>query len=171
MRRLWKAYACAAILAIAAPAFGDQKPPTPFANVTRAAWYSIKERLLLAAGKMPQEHYTFRPTDKVRTFAQILGHVVTDRYAACSPVIGRKPPQLKLDDIESKDDYLKLLRDSAAVCDMAFGLLNDETAGFRYRAFDGEYTRAALLLSTLTHDSEHYGNVVTYLRLKNIPPQ
>lgn len=180
MRSRRTACACALLMLMAAavPAFAAQKEKddkagprqTPFAEVMRASWYSINERLIAAAEKMPKEHYAFRPVKEVRTFGEILGHVALDRYSACSPVIGRATPSLKLGDIESKDQFVELLRESAAVCDMAIGLLSDETAGFRYRAFNGEYTRAALLMATILHDSEHYGNIVTYLRLKNVVP-
>jgi uncharacterized damage-inducible protein DinB len=53
---------------------------------------------------------------------------------------------------------------------MAYGLLSDENASFRYRAFNSEYSRLALLMSAITHDSEHYGNLVTYMRLKGVVP-
>jgi uncharacterized damage-inducible protein DinB len=178
MRRLWVSCACAAVIAIAAPALAqesarnrDKRPRTSrFADVTRAAWYSINDVILASAARMPEEHYGFQPTKDVRTFAQILAHVAADRYTTCGPTVGRRAPTLGYDKLQDKKEISEILRDSAAVCDMAYGLLSDENASFRYRAFNGEYTRFALLVSNITHNSEHYGNLVTYMRLKGVVP-
>lgn len=179
MRRFWIAYACAALVT-AAPALATQTDPkreTPnpaaasaFANVMRSAWYNIADLIVASAAKMPEEHYTFRPTNDVRTFAQIVAHVAAEHYAACGPTIGRQPPAIRVDRLAAKKELVDALRQSVAMCDMAYGLLTEDNAAFRYPAFKGLYTRAALLIANITHDSEHYGNLVTYMRLKDVVP-
>jgi uncharacterized damage-inducible protein DinB len=177
MRRLWITCAAAALLGIATPAQAqekDAKKNTPkrsaLTDVIRTAWYNINDLVLASAAKMPEEHYGFQPTREVRTFREIVTHIASDHYAMCGATVGRTAPDVKFDRLTTKDEITKLLRESAAVCDMAYGLLSDENAAFRYRAFQSEYSRIALLMSTITHDSEHYGNLVTYMRLKGVVP-
>jgi hypothetical protein len=148
----------------------DKSKASPFSDVIRASWYNINALILASARKVPEEHYGFKPTNDVRTFGGILSHVAADHHAACGPTIGRKAPDTRFDRLKSKEEIVKALLESSAVCDMAYGLLTDENAAFKYRAYDGEYTRFALLTSNVTHDSEHYGNLVTYMRLKDIVP-
>jgi uncharacterized damage-inducible protein DinB len=148
----------------------DKPKGSPFSDVIRASWYSINALILSSAEKMPGEHYGFQPTKDIRTFAQILAHIAADHHAGCGATIGRKAPDTRFDKLKAKQELVKALQESGAVCDMAYGLLTDENAQFRYRAFDGEYTRFALLTSNVTHDSQHYGNLVTYMRLKGVLP-
>jgi uncharacterized damage-inducible protein DinB len=180
MRRLWIAGMCAAVVSAGAPAIAQQKDARTaradsprsslFTDVTRAAWYSINDLVLASAEKMPAEHYGFQATEDVRTFAQILAHIADNQHAACGPTVGRPQPNTTFDRLQSKEELTKALRESAAVCDLAYGILTDQNAGFRYFAFNSAYTRYALLVSNLTHNSEHYGNLVTYMRLKGVVP-
>jgi uncharacterized damage-inducible protein DinB len=179
MRTGWLACACAVALEISAPALAQQKEsktdkkvtqPSPFVEVTRLAWYNINDLVLASAARMREEDYGFKPTKDVRTFAQILTHIASDHHALCGPTVGRSAPDINFDKLKTKEQITKVLQESSAVCDMAYGLLNTENAAFRYRAIGGEYSRAALLMSNITHDSEHYGNLVTYMRLKGVVP-
>ncbi|MBI2223066.1 MAG: DinB family protein [Acidobacteria bacterium] len=180
MRRFGIAGLCAAVAGLAVPAIAQQKDARPirvdaprtslFSDVARAAWYSINELVIASAERMPAEHYGFRPARDVRTFAQILAHIADNHHAACGPTIGRPRPDTSFDRLQTKDELTKALRESAAVCDLAYGILTDQNAAFRYPAFNSEYTRFALLVSNITHNSEHYGNLVTYMRLKAVVP-
>lgn len=179
MRMAWTACACVAALSLAAPARAEQRDPTPlkeasrpspFIELTRASWYSVNELVLASARKMPEEHYEYRPTDGVRTFAQILTHIAMDHHATCGPVTGRAMPNVNADKLKTKEAVSTFLQESSALCDMAYGMLTTENAGFLYRALDGQYSRAALLVSNITHDSEHYGTLVAYMTLKGVEP-
>lgn len=176
MRRFGRAcgLGCAALAVLltgAPPADARQARSGLFSDTTRAAWYNIQQLIVAAAEKMPEEHYGFRPTKEVRTFGEIIAHIAQDHFAFCSATTGRNLPATPIvGKLTTKADLRKALQQSVAECDMAYGLLTDQNAGFRYLAFDAEYTRFSLLTTNITHDSEHYGNLVTYLRLKGIVP-
>jgi hypothetical protein len=72
----------------AAPATQDN----PFSTHNKFVYGGMKLILLRSAEKMPEENYGFRPTEAVRTYGQILGHVTDVAYSFCSKVRGEKDP-------------------------------------------------------------------------------
>lgn len=147
-----------------------QPASSVFSDVTRSAWYNVNSVVLASAKKMPREHYAFRPAKGTKTFAEILGHLAAEHDAICGAVTGRPPRALALQKMTEKDVIVSALEDSIALCDLAFGLLTDENAAFRYLVFNTAATRLSLLTDTIAHDNEHFGNLATYLRLKGITP-
>ncbi len=109
----------------------------------------------------------------MRTFGQILGHLVNEHYVMCSGVKGEKNPHEKRPTSRrraSKADLGKALEASIAYCDGVYGAMTDAAAFATLELFGDKYTKLALLQLNVTHDSEHYGNLVTYLRIKGIVP-
>jgi uncharacterized damage-inducible protein DinB len=158
------------ILAQTGVAAAVQQPPSsPFSDVTRAAWYNVNDLVLTAAKKMPEEHYAFRPAKDVRTFGEIVGHLAAEHYAMCGSVTGRRPVS-GVEKLTAKEDLVRVLQDSIALCDLAYGLLTDENAAFQYTVFNTVATRLGLLTDNITHDNEHYGNLATYMRIKGVTP-
>ena len=62
------------------------------------------------------------------------------------------------------------LKDSNAFCDTAFADLNDANAIQILKIWGEDRTRVTGLFLLAFHGYEHYGNMVTYMRLKNIVP-
>lgn len=174
MRRSRVASACAALVFMTALGRGTpalaQQPPSPFSDVTRSAWYHINGLVLAAAKKMPEEHYGFRPAKDTRTFAEIVAHLAAEHYAVCGALTGRRTVVPDIEKLVAKEVLVKALQDSIALCDLAYGLLTDENASFRYMVFNTWGTRLELLTDTVTHDNEHYGNLATYMRIKGVAP-
>ena len=69
----------------------------PFSAFNKAAFGQMKTWMLSSAEKMPEENYSFRPTDSVRSFGQMLGHVADAQYLFCSVVLGEKNPAPKVE--------------------------------------------------------------------------
>jgi uncharacterized damage-inducible protein DinB len=165
-------------LAASAPAFAQSA--NPLTSGARLHYVIIKGYVTRAAAKMPEENYSFRPTPEVRTFAQLIGHLADSNYRLCSILAGQDPPMDA--GIEknkaAKPDLIKALDESFTYCDKVYAEMTDE-AGKPMIKFDagGEGSRVPIQMPRLTalafhtgHAFEHYGNVVTYMRLKNIVP-
>jgi uncharacterized damage-inducible protein DinB len=151
-------------------AHARQPASSVFSDVARSAWYDINSLLLAAAKKMPDQHYSFRPVKQAKSFSEIIGHIADEHYAICGAVTGRSGPATQFEKQTSKDALVSALQDSIAICDLAYGLLTDENAAFRYAVFDTVGTRLSLLTAILAHDNEHYGNLATYMRIKGVEP-
>jgi uncharacterized damage-inducible protein DinB len=137
----------------------------------RTVYETVRGYLTRAAEAMPDEHYSFRPTDDVRTFRELLGHVANANYSYCSAALGVENPNKA--DIEktatTKATMVKSLGDSFAHCDRAYAI--DEARAHEKAHISGaERPRFYALVQNAAHDFEHYGNVVTYMRMKGLVP-
>jgi len=167
------------LLAPAVVALAQDNPPTaavapqvdPFTAHSKAVWEGMKTILLRSAEKMPEENYSFRPTDAVRSFGQVLGHVADSQYAFCSRALGEKNPAPKIEQTKtSKADLVTALKGAFAYCDRAYVGMTDASGGQMVKLFGSDTPKLGVLIVTSLHTVEHYGNLVTYLRMKNIVP-
>ena len=162
------------LLASTAISLNDDEPAAA-ANALSTHHRSLSsgiERILVsAAEKMPQENYGFKPTDGVRTFAQIVGHVADSQYAFCSAVLGEKPPRLEIEKTKiAKADLIASLKEAFAYCRKASDGMTDTSAAQPVKFMGGQRPRLGVLTVNNTHTIEHYGNLVTYMRMKNVVP-
>jgi len=149
------------------------KPPdnNPLSTFNKLVYAQLKSILLRSAEKMPAENYSFKPTDSVRSFGQIIGHVADAQYMFCSATLGENNPTPKIEETKtSKADLIAALKDSFAYCDKAYDGMTDVSAMQLIKLFGGDRPRVSALMVNNMHNNEHYGNLVTYMRLKNIVP-
>jgi uncharacterized damage-inducible protein DinB len=149
------------------------KPPdnNPLSTFNKLVYAQLKSILLRSAEKMPAENYSFKPTDSVRSFGQIIGHVADAQYMFCSATLGENNPTPKIEETKtSKADLIAALKDSFAYCDKAYDGMTDVSAMQLIKLFGGDRPRASAQIVNNMHNYEHYGNLVTYMRLKNIVP-
>jgi uncharacterized damage-inducible protein DinB len=159
-----------AILPILAAMLAAQDANPLSADVKRA-YAEMKSNILRSAEKMPEENYDFRPAPRVRTFGQILGHIAQEQYLYfCAPLKGEQ----KFVDIErtktTKPDLIEALHDSFTYCDAVYDKMTDAQATEIVNTGGSKSTRLRLLWMNIVHDESHYGNLVTYLRMKGIVP-
>jgi uncharacterized damage-inducible protein DinB len=137
----------------------------------KGAWTNISNNVVKAAEKMPEDSYFFRPTEAVRSFGQLVGHVTDANYLFCSPVHPEKknPPGAEKA-LTSKTQLVGALKESVAYCNAAFDQMTDAKAGDLVKLFGRDKAKLSVLYMNVGHANEHYGNMVTYLRLKGIVP-
>jgi uncharacterized damage-inducible protein DinB len=124
--------------------------------------------LLRSAEKVPEDNYNFKPTDAVRSFGQIVGHVADAQYMFCSIARGEKNPAPKIEQTKtSKADLIAVLQDAFAYCDKAYDGMTDASAAQMVKLFEGDAPKLGVLTVNNIHTVD-YGNLVTYMRLKNI---
>jgi len=157
---------CAVLVALA-PAFAAD----PLSAGQKGLYEGITNNIIRAAEKMPEANYSFKPTPEVRSFGQLVGHLADYQYIFCSGAAGEKPPVTGIEDSKtSKADLVQALKDGYAYCDKIYSGMTDSKLA-ENAAVEGR-PRAILTILTLTiaHNDEHYGNMVTYLRMKGIVP-
>jgi uncharacterized damage-inducible protein DinB len=154
----------------AAPAFG-QTASDPLSKGTRGFYNSVKNNILKSAEEMPEENYSFKPTPDVRSFGQLIGHVADSQYEFCGPVNadGAKSPDIEKNKT-SKADLIQGLKDAFAYCDKAYDNLTDAKAVEPASFFRQKMPKLVVLEINIAHSDEHYGNIVTYLRMKGLVP-
>ncbi len=168
-----------AVLALNAhPLFAQTAPgasANPFSQATRQAWEGATGNVKASADMMPEANYAFRPVDTVRTFGQIVAHLAGANYVFCAAAKGEKPPHAE-DAFEktatTKAAIVKALDESLAYCSGVYSGLDDKRAAevIELPFGMGRGTRQSLLMGNNGHLQEHYGNIVTYLRMKGLVP-
>jgi len=144
-------------------------PENPISTWNKYAYARVKGILLKSAEKMPEENYGFKPVESVRTYGQILGHLADAQYRFCSLALGEKNPQLDIEHTKtSKADLIAALNAAFTYCDKAYDGMTDASAAQIIKLFGNDAPRLGALTVNNMHDLEHYGNLVTYMRMKNI---
>lgn len=132
--------------------------------------------LTASAEKMPEEHYSFRPTEGVRTYGQIIGHLADQQYLYCAAARGNDKANLKGVNLKneqtktSKTELITALKEAFSYCDKTYEDLTDITALEIVNLGPTQFPRLGVLTINLTHSSLHYGNLITYMRMKKIVP-
>jgi len=142
---------------------------------TLKQFYNFNKRVIIAsAEKMPAEHYGFKPTPKIRSYAELVAHVADGNYLTCAPAKGEPNPQKEIQHTEktakTKDEVVKALKASFDYCDAVFNILTEATLKETYKQGDRERPKASMITLNVFHGGEHYGNMVVYLRMKGITP-
>jgi uncharacterized damage-inducible protein DinB len=140
-------------------------------GTARTLWEPLIGYFTTAAEELPESTYAFKPTPEVRSMGQLIGHVAGAQYLICGAALG-DPPRAE-DAIEktkkTKAELVKALKESTQYCARAYSQ-TDKAAQGKTKLFGQEHTRLFALGVNATHDAEHYGNMVTYLRLNGIVP-
>jgi len=154
------------------PVQAQQPPADGYTASVRASWNAIKRNVSGSAQAMPDDGFAFKPTPEVRTFGQLLGHLANEHYIFCSRMKGEPNPHETVDFEKktTKAEFVKDMNDSIAYCDAAYAAMKDDPKLLAPLAPNRRDSAFSSALLNVTHDSEHYGNLVTYLRLKGIVP-
>ena len=143
----------------------------PLSTFNKGAYDRLKDILVRLAKKMPEENYSFKPTEAVRSYGQIIGHVADAQYMFCSIELGEKNPAPNIEQTKSsKADLVTALKAAFAYCDKAYDGMTDASAPQMVKLFGNDAPKLGVLTVNNMHDMEHYGNLVTYMRMKNIVP-
>jgi len=169
-------FAFAALMAVPGALLGQSRtqaapPGDPITASEKGLYSFVSGAVIGAAQKMPEENYSFKPTPEVRSFGQLVGHVADAQYTFCSLASGETNPAKGIEKTKtSKADLVAALKEAVAYCNKAFDSMTDAKGSemVKFRNFDIAKLTAFSL--NTAHADEHYGNMVTYLRIKGIVP-
>lgn len=162
------------LLAIATPLIAQRQQAADPARVAvaaaRANWIAAHNYIVRSAEQMSEADFAFRPVATVRTFAQIVAHVADDEMGWCAQILGEPMKQTQFEKtLSTKADVLKAIRDAGAYCERAYAM-TDAQAATLTRIWGGQQSKIRGLMDNAAHDWEHYGNIVTYMRIKGMVP-
>jgi uncharacterized damage-inducible protein DinB len=127
--------------------------------------------VVAAAEKMPEDNYSFKPTPDVRSFGQLVGHLADSQYFFCSTAAGENKSSGGVEKNKtSKADLIAALKDAVAYCTKTYAAMTDAKGSEMVKMMNFDVARLTVLSANTAHDYEHYGNMVTYMRLKGIVP-
>ncbi len=148
-----------------------QDAANPLTQAAKTQFGMVKGNLAKTATKVPEELYSFKATPEVRSIGQILGHVIDANFSICAAAAGEKAPQSGFEKGKtSKADLTKGMNDSIAYCDRVLAGMDDKKGLETVQFFGGQTPKLAGPFFNIGHCNEHYGNLVTYMRLNKIVP-
>jgi hypothetical protein len=144
----------------------------PYTKAAKQQFDRIHTLVARAAATAGDEVYAFKPTPEVRTFASVVGHIADGNILLCTAASGVKPTITREHEKKtSKTEIIAALEQSKAFCDKVLATMTDASGATIFAAFEGAgQPRLSWIHSNNSHVWEHYGNLVTYLRLKGIVP-
>ena len=142
-------------------------------RLAQGSWANAKRDIVESADQMPEADYGFKPATTVRTFGQILAHVADSNYWYCARSKGEEPP-VPDGTLEktatTKAAIVKALGESVAYCDAVYASITAATAADMVKAGNNQIPRVQPLFANASHNVEHYGNLITYFRIKGMVP-
>ena len=153
----------------ALPALAQTSSPSPVAYA-RTLWREVSTYLTKTAADTPDSLYSYKPTSDVRSVGEIIDHIAASQNGYCRLALGEKPTGGgDGTGAKTKSDIVSALRASNDLCAKAYAQTDIDAA---QPAYEGDKrSRLFQLLENAMHDNEHYGNLVTYLRLNGrVPP-
>jgi uncharacterized damage-inducible protein DinB len=168
----------AVTLLTASLAFAQAKPAAaaasanPLSSSMKFNFDRVSKFILGAADEMPTADYAFKPTPEVRSFGQLLGHIADASYMFCGAAKKEaKGPKASIEKtVTDKAALKKALSDAFAYCDAVYAGSTDATLQTPIELFGNKMIKFNALDINVAHDNEHYGNIVTYLRIKKLVP-
>ena len=158
MKRIWTlglvAVALSAPLDLAAQS-AKPAPPAP-AALAKGGFKEVTDWILKAAETVPESSWSYKPTPEVRTFGQVVAHVIDGANYYCGLAIKPTPwRQTAEDAMGSKAVLIGKLKDTVNSCNVAYA-----TPGANLMP----------LMSNVAHANLHYGNIITYMRMLKLTP-
>jgi uncharacterized damage-inducible protein DinB len=163
------------LLLVATTAQAQQKASgaNPAAAGVQTVYNIAKGYIVRAAEQVPEDKYSFQATKDVRTFGQIIAHITDAQTNLCSSATGNEKPYSDATEknVKGKAALVAALKASFAACDAAYAAATDATLANATTMFGRPgATISQVLVMNASHDMEHYGNLVTYMRLMGMVP-
>jgi uncharacterized damage-inducible protein DinB len=155
----------------AAPAATAGKTYT-LAGESQRGYQNVESNLADAAEKMPEEHYSFKPTPDVKPFGQHVAHIALSQYGLCARLKGEANPKKdeKEETTRSKADTIALLKGSATYCEPLVTSLTETSAAELIPMGNDKVAKGLVPFALISHADEVYGTMAVYLRLKGLVP-
>jgi uncharacterized damage-inducible protein DinB len=147
------------------------QPANPLTANAKVQFGALSGFVVRSAEKVPEDLYSFRATPDVRTMAELFGHVADAMFGMCATAAGSKPPRTGIEkSVTGKAALVAALKEGVAYCNTVYDGMTDQKGTEMVPFYFGPSPRLSVLYFVVTHTYEHYGNLVTYMRLKNIVP-
>jgi uncharacterized damage-inducible protein DinB len=168
------------------PPTSATKESAPPDDITKSIAESVSGTLQFAEGNfiglaeaMPEDKYSYVPAvgkfGGVRSFGEQVKHVACAQFAFFNEFEGTKPPEDcekgGHDPAKTKAELIKYLKDSFEYSNRVLATLTANNALDRVEGrYAGPNTKLGISVVAVWHITDHYGQLVEYLRLNGIVP-
>jgi len=161
-------------LLIAMMALGAQQlsAQSSIAEQLREQWTSSRRQMVRIAEAMPADKYSYQPTPEVRSFGEILAHVAGEGLMEMEAVGGASQPGSpeRFSSLRGRAEIIRALSEYFDHGTTVLARMTDQQALEMVSLRSSQSPRWIIVMGAIGHNKEHYGNLVTYLRLNGIVP-
>jgi uncharacterized damage-inducible protein DinB len=149
----------------------QDKPANPLMKTSRGIFAISKGDILGSVEAIPEDLWSYQPTKDIRTVGQLFAHIADGQYEFCGVASEGKVVSKGIEkNLTSKTEIVAALKDAFAYCESAYDKMTDAQASEIVPFFGMKLTRLGAFDFNVAHNMEHYGNLVTYMRIKGIVP-
>jgi uncharacterized damage-inducible protein DinB len=150
-------------------AAAQSAPQTGFLTPAKATWESARDLVIGIVETMPEDKYDFKATPAVRSFRDIVIHLVGENYLFFGRVAGENlgnPAQ----NLKTRAELIKALRESYDYGAKVWASLTEAKALEMIEVRGQKVQRWSPILGAIQDNMNHYGNLVVYVRLNGLVP-
>jgi uncharacterized damage-inducible protein DinB len=161
------------------PVFAQDQPPKTIADSVLVPLRLVEGQLLGVAEAMPESKYSFIPTsgnfEGVRSFGEQIKHVACAQFAFFNEIERKTPPpeceKGGPSKATTKAELIQYLRDSFDYGNRVLASTDQKNQLDRVEGrYGGPNTRLGIGVIAVWHMTDHYGQLVEYLRMNGIVP-
>lgn len=154
------------IVALSAVAVAQENPLT---TVAANLYKQVSGNVTKSIEKMPADKFGFQSVEGTMTFSEFIGHLADANMMYCTAVTGgARPASVRKE--TSKEVLAKAWAAAVEECNRAWGMTTDARLTQMVKMGQREVPAAQVLLGNTNHTWEHYGNLVTLLRMNGLVP-
>ena len=157
-------------LLAATGAWAQTGASNPMVASSKVFYTMAKQDILRSADEVPESKFAFRPEDSVRTMGQLFAHVADGQYEFCGAAAGKRDMKNIEKTAKTKADIVAALKTAFAYCDAIYDGMTDAQAEEMVPFGRAKISRLSMLDFNVAHTMEHYGNLVTYMRIEGMVP-
>ena len=157
-------------LLLAAPAQA-QATDNPLTAALSRQFTGVARNVVATAEAVPEDLYDYRPAEGARSMGELIGHVTDYFYQFCAAAAGEEVPDARnFEALATKAEHVEAITAARDYCAQVWAGATDAWLLEVTDSAMGRDVRASLLAFNNSHTNEHYGNLVTYMRLNGIVP-
>ena len=147
----------------------------PIVNTLRTQWRGVRDKVVNICDIVPEDKLDYKATPDVRSFRELIIHISGEGYNFLRPlgsVPGVTPPtNAELNTLKTKAELMKALRDSYDWQGKIIDSLTEASATEMVAGRGGAMApKWNAIVSLIVDNMDHYGNLVTYVRLNGLVP-
>lgn len=137
-------------------------------------WTDVSKQLVALAEATPQDKFTWRPAQGVRSTSEVYMHIVRANFLMLNAIGWKTPADFKPEmttTVTEKAEVIRWLKLSLDGVKQARQEQKPENMSRKLTIFNIETTVDAIFLRILVHNNEHMGQLVAYARMTGtVPP-
>jgi len=129
----------------------------------------VKGRIMQLAEAMPEDKYTWRPDDEVRSVGEVYVHIADANIYFLSLMTGNET-EYEAENNNDKKTALKKLEQSFQTLKESVSKFTEEDLNREIEAFGRNFTVRNFMITLISHIHEHLGQSIAYARMNNVTP-